>query len=99
MRQAYFIMGLILGLVIAVFALQNTTGVEVRFLTWQVSWFTGRGRAGLGGGGGPGGPALRHPGGRDGTLAHPEFGAPPPGNAPGRVRAAGPEAVSGRGVG
>jgi uncharacterized integral membrane protein len=32
MRQAYFIAGLILGLAIAVFALQNTTAVEVKFL-------------------------------------------------------------------
>ena len=37
MRQAYFIAGLILGLAIAVFALQNTTAVEVKFLAWQVT--------------------------------------------------------------
>lgn len=37
MKQAYFIAGLILGLAIAVFALQNTMAVEVRFLIWQVS--------------------------------------------------------------
>ena len=36
MRQLYFVGGLILGLVLAVFALQNTTAVEVRFLFWQV---------------------------------------------------------------
>ncbi len=36
MRQLYFITGLILGLALAVFALQNTTAVEVRFLLWQV---------------------------------------------------------------
>ena len=35
MRQLYFIGGLILGVVIAVFAIQNTVGVEVRFLWWQ----------------------------------------------------------------
>ena len=35
MRQLYFIGGLVLGVVIAVFAIQNTTGVEVRFLWWQ----------------------------------------------------------------
>jgi uncharacterized integral membrane protein len=37
MRQAYFIAGLILGLAIAVFAPQNTTAVEVKFLAWQVT--------------------------------------------------------------
>lgn len=37
MKQVYFVMGLILGLAIAVFALQNTTPVEVRFLTWQMA--------------------------------------------------------------
>ena len=36
MRQVYFIAGLILGLALAVFALQNTTAVEVYFLLWQV---------------------------------------------------------------
>jgi uncharacterized integral membrane protein len=35
MRQAYFIGGLILGLAIAIFALQNTAQVAVRFLVWQ----------------------------------------------------------------
>ena len=35
MRQVYFIVGLILGLAVAVFAMQNTLGVEVRFLVWQ----------------------------------------------------------------
>lgn len=37
MRQAYFIVGLVLGLAIAVFALQNTTAVEVKFLAWQLA--------------------------------------------------------------
>lgn len=37
MRQAYFIVGLILGLAIAVFSLQNTALVEVRFLAWQAT--------------------------------------------------------------
>ena len=37
MKQAYFIAGLILGLAIAVFALQNATAVEVEFLAWQVA--------------------------------------------------------------
>ena len=36
MRQVYFTVGLILGLAVAVFAMQNTLGVEVRFLVWQV---------------------------------------------------------------
>lgn len=36
MRQFYFVGGLILGLAVAIFALQNTVGVEVRFLAWQV---------------------------------------------------------------
>ena len=36
MRQVYFIAGLILGLATAVFAVQNTIAVEVRFLLWQV---------------------------------------------------------------
>ncbi|HYB72715.1 MAG TPA: lipopolysaccharide assembly protein LapA domain-containing protein [Candidatus Sulfotelmatobacter sp.] len=36
MRQFYFVGGLILGLAVAIFALQNTVGVEVRFLSWQV---------------------------------------------------------------
>jgi uncharacterized integral membrane protein len=37
MRQVYFTVGLILGLAVAVFAMQNTPAVEVRFLVWQVS--------------------------------------------------------------
>ena len=37
MRQVYFIVGLILGLAIAIFALQNTMAVEVKFLGWQVA--------------------------------------------------------------
>jgi uncharacterized integral membrane protein len=36
MRHFYFVAGLILGLAVAIFALQNTVGVEVRFLSWQV---------------------------------------------------------------
>ena len=35
MAQFYFIAGLILGLAIAIFALQNPGAVEVRFLRWQ----------------------------------------------------------------
>jgi uncharacterized integral membrane protein len=35
MRQVYFIAGLILGVAITIFALQNTTGAELRFLFWQ----------------------------------------------------------------
>lgn len=35
MRHIYFVGGLILGVVIAVFAIQNTLTVEVRFLWWQ----------------------------------------------------------------
>jgi uncharacterized integral membrane protein len=35
MRHVYFLGGLILGVVIAVFAIQNTMIVEVRFLLWQ----------------------------------------------------------------
>lgn len=35
MRQVYFTGGLVLGLVIAVFALQNTAAVELRFLLWK----------------------------------------------------------------
>jgi lipopolysaccharide assembly protein A len=35
MRQFYFTLGLILGLGVAVFAMQNTLAVEVRFLVWQ----------------------------------------------------------------
>jgi uncharacterized integral membrane protein len=36
MRRFYFVGGLILGLAVAIFALQNTLEVEVRFLSWQV---------------------------------------------------------------
>jgi len=36
MRHVYFIGGLILGVVIAMFAIQNTMTVEVNFLVWQV---------------------------------------------------------------
>lgn len=36
MRQVYFLAGLILGLAVAVFALQNTVEVQIRFLWWQV---------------------------------------------------------------
>lgn len=35
MRQVYFIAGLLLGVAITIFALQNTTGAELRFLFWQ----------------------------------------------------------------
>ncbi|HSB70069.1 MAG TPA: LapA family protein [Candidatus Methylomirabilis sp.] len=35
MRPAYFIAGLLLGVAVAIFALQNTGTVEVRFLLWQ----------------------------------------------------------------
>lgn len=35
MRQIYFLTGLTLGIGLTVFALQNTGGVEVRFLFWQ----------------------------------------------------------------
>lgn len=35
MRHAYFLAGLILGVTVAVFALQNSSTVEVRFLFWQ----------------------------------------------------------------
>ena len=37
MRQLYFTVGLILGLGVAVFAMQNTLAVEVRFLVWQTN--------------------------------------------------------------
>jgi uncharacterized integral membrane protein len=36
MKQAYFAVGLILGLLIAIFASQNTGEVEIRFLPWQL---------------------------------------------------------------
>ncbi len=35
MRQAYFITGLLIGIAITIFALQNTAAVEVHFLFWQ----------------------------------------------------------------
>lgn len=35
MKQAYVIAGLLLGVILTVFALQNTGGVEVRSLFWQ----------------------------------------------------------------
>jgi uncharacterized integral membrane protein len=35
MRQIYFIGGLVLGVIIAIFAVQNTMSIEVRFLWWQ----------------------------------------------------------------
>ncbi len=35
MRPVYFILGLILGLAVAVFALQNTDAIQIRFLWWQ----------------------------------------------------------------
>jgi uncharacterized integral membrane protein len=37
MRQFYFTVGLILGLAIAVFAMQNTLAVEVWFLAWKAN--------------------------------------------------------------
>lgn len=37
MRQLYFTVGLILGLAVAVFAMQNTPAVEVRFLVWNAN--------------------------------------------------------------
>jgi uncharacterized integral membrane protein len=37
MRQFYFTVGLILGLGVAVFAMQNTTAVEVWFLAWNAN--------------------------------------------------------------
>ncbi len=35
MKQVFFVAGLILGLAIAVFALQNAAAVQVHFLLWQ----------------------------------------------------------------
>ncbi len=35
MKQVFFIAGLVLGLAIAVFALQNAAAVQVHFLFWQ----------------------------------------------------------------
>ncbi len=37
MRQIYFVGGVALGLLLALFALQNGTPVAVQFLTWQVN--------------------------------------------------------------
>jgi uncharacterized integral membrane protein len=36
MRQVYFIFGVALGVILAVFALQNVAPVEVQFFLWQV---------------------------------------------------------------
>ncbi len=35
MKPVYFIVGLILGLAVAVFALQNTETIQIRFFWWQ----------------------------------------------------------------
>lgn len=35
MRRAYFIVGLLLGVALTIFALQNSATVELRFLLWQ----------------------------------------------------------------
>jgi len=35
MRQLYFVVGMLLGLAVAIFALQNPANVQVRFLFWQ----------------------------------------------------------------
>lgn len=35
MRQVYFVAGLLLGIVLTIFALQNTAPVEIRFLLWN----------------------------------------------------------------
>jgi uncharacterized integral membrane protein len=35
MKHLYLIVGLILGLTVAVFALQNTDSIQIRFLWWQ----------------------------------------------------------------
>lgn len=35
MRNAYFIVGLLIGVGLTLFALQNTAAVEIRFLFWQ----------------------------------------------------------------
>ncbi len=37
MRKLYFVGGLVLGLAVAIFALQNTAAVEVRFLAWRIA--------------------------------------------------------------
>ncbi len=36
MKHLYFIVGLVLGLAVAVFALQNTDSVQIHFFWWQV---------------------------------------------------------------
>jgi uncharacterized integral membrane protein len=36
MRPAYFVAGLIVGVAGAVFGVQNTGAVEIRFLPWQI---------------------------------------------------------------
>ncbi len=36
MRHLYFVLGLVLGLAVAVFALQNTGTVQIRFFWWQI---------------------------------------------------------------
>lgn len=36
MRHVYFIFGVLLGVVVATFAVQNVATVEVRFFFWQV---------------------------------------------------------------
>jgi uncharacterized integral membrane protein len=36
MRHIYFIFGVVLGVTVAIFAVQNVAPVEVRFFLWQV---------------------------------------------------------------
>jgi uncharacterized integral membrane protein len=36
MRHIYFIAGVVLGVVVAIFAVQNVAAVEVRFFLWQI---------------------------------------------------------------
>jgi uncharacterized integral membrane protein len=36
MQHVYFIFGVVLGVVVAIFAVQNVAPVEVRFFLWQV---------------------------------------------------------------
>ncbi len=36
MRHVYFIFGVVLGMAVAIFAVQNVAPVEVRFFLWQV---------------------------------------------------------------
>lgn len=36
MQHVYFIFGVVLGVVVAIFAVQNVAPVEVRFFFWQV---------------------------------------------------------------